>query len=838
MSNYDEFLATLDRKAYHEGEFTWEEDGFQVYRSYPWSAPGCHNSCGCLFYLDNEGRLDHVEGDPLSPYANGKLCMRCLDMPEATNHPNRLKYPLKRIGARGEDKWERISWDEALDTIVEKARYYRDTYGPQTIMVARGTGRNIGIASALQAFVGYESPMCNTIFNIGYSCYGPRVQASRAIYGDYWIVDASVGHEDRYANKEWKAPGVIIVWAVESLKSNADGYIGHWLVECMQMGTKVISVDPRLTWWGARAEHWLQVRPGTDIALGMAMLNVIINEDLYNHEFVEMWCYGFEELASSVAEMTPEKAAEICQIDAEEIRNASRLWAQAGSGAVQWGLPLEQQDTDCLAANQCILALQAICGYVDCPGGALIVRDAFGVSHHLSEDLLPPGNIGLRPDKIKPDAIWGETRQTYWDWEQLAPTRVRMMIFQSCNSLANTAPDPSRLLDIWQDTLEFVVGADPFMNPTISAFADLVVPIAMGIERDTVRGWWTPLRACSKITEYYEAKDDETFGIEIINKMWPDRYPMMKNGTDLQNIRLHDSGTGENTLGDIVNAIYADVKDEDGGKTWAHHKNEYSNVRVEKWNPDIDFEKLKVDLCGYAYDVFNDTYYKYEKGILRPDGGVGFDTPSGRIELYSLKYNGWNKNPVPAYVEPHEGPISTPELYEKYPLINISGVRSYEFFHSEHRNLPTMREFHPWPLVCMNPKTAEEYGIKEGEWTWIANDRGRFKQIAHIVQGIKDGTITTEHGWWFPEDDPAMPTLFRTFDSNPNLTIDLDTVGIYGLGSAQKTTLVTIYPYKEGDISPTEQIVQKGGFSLQRAHREAYKAKWETKPAENNQRAR
>ena len=286
---YKEFLDDLDRKAYHEGEWRWEEDGYTVTRSNHWSPPGCHNSCGFLLYT-KDGKLEKVEGDPLSPFVNGKLCIRCLNLVESCNDPTRLKYPMKRVGERGEGKWERISWDEAYDIICEKVRYYQETFGNETISVAHGTGRNINWQVPYLAYVAFQTPHVCTQWFTGFSCYLPRLMAAQAAVGDYFVVDASVTHEDRYDNPEWRPPEVLIVWGNDPLKSNADGYIGHWLVECMQLGTKLISVDPRLTWWGTHAEIFLQLRPGTDAALAMAMLHVIINEDLYDHDFVDCWC--------------------------------------------------------------------------------------------------------------------------------------------------------------------------------------------------------------------------------------------------------------------------------------------------------------------------------------------------------------------------------------------------------------------------------------------------------------------------------------------------------------------------------------------------------------------
>lgn len=833
MFNYTEFLESVDKEAYHAGEFQWQEDGFDVYRSYPWSPPGCHDSCGCLFYL-KDGLLDHVEGDPLSPVVNGRLCIRCLDMPEATNNPDRIIYPMRRVGERGENKWERISWDEALDEVCEKVKFYHSTYGPQSIMVSRGTGRDISWGAGWLAYMSVQTPIHDMLCNVAWSCYTPRVLSSNGVIGDYWVADASMGHEDRYNNPEWRPPGVLIVWANEPLKSNGDGYMGHWLVPCVQQGTKIISVDPRLTWWGARADYFLQLRPGTDAALAMAMINVIITEEIYDKDFVEKWCYGFNELAESIAWMTPEEAGAICDLNPDDIRGAARLFATEGPGTVQWGLPLEQQPNS-LSNNLAIMELIAICGYIDCPGGAVIVRDAFGFPHKMGEAYLPKEIMATRPQKVAPDAIWGETRQPRIDWEAGSDNRIRMIFFQSCNTLGNAAGDPGRLYDAMQ-SIEYAVGIDPVMNPTISAFADIVLPVSMSIERDSIRSWWTPLRAISKLTQYHECKTDEDIAIEIGNRLRPGAYGYEKGGTglhnglDLCNWRL----TGKDPTHDkSQSSVDARTAEDDGSGQKVFSKE--SNMQVlpkETWPTDKDFSVLQS--VGYKYDTFCGTYYKYEKGMLRADDAPGFNTTTGRVELYSLMFMGWGTSPLPEWFEPAASPVATPELFEKYPLILNSGVRSYEFFHGEHRNLPTMRELHPWPLVCMNQTVADHFGIKEGDWTWIENDQGRFKQVAHIVSTMKNYVISAESGWWYPEEDAAAPTLFRTFDSNPNNCVSVEKIGPYGVGSQGKVSLVTIYPVKEGDITPTEQVLQRGGFPEQKARREDYQAQWVTKGKENS----
>ena len=198
--------------------------------------------------------------------------------------------------------------------------------------------------------------------------------------------------------------------------------------------------------------------------------------------------------------------------------------------------------------------------------------------------------------------------------------------------------------------------------------------------------------------------------------------------------------------------------------------------------------------------------------MLRPDGQPGFATPSGRIELASRVYEVWGLTPTPYHREPYQGPLSTPELMDEYPLILTCGGRSYEFFHSENRQLQTSREFHPWPLLTINPKTAEKYGIQDGEWVWIENERGRFRQKAFLSPTVNEQTVHAEHAWWFPEQEGATPNYFGTFDSNVNNCTRAFETGEAGIGSNIKSMICKIYPYKEGDEMPHD-VVARGGFN-------------------------
>jgi anaerobic selenocysteine-containing dehydrogenase len=301
-----------------------------------------------------------------------------------------------------------------------------------------------------------------------------------------------------------------------------------------------------------------------------------------------------------------------------------------------------------------------------------------------------------------------------------------------------------------------------------------------------------------KVSEYYEAKSDEQIIVEMGKRLNPELFADINNDVDLINwflnlrsgsfIQSNESATG---MGGLT---------EEGG----------TEAYADEF--DKDFDGLTA-AGGYQYDSFNGTYYKYQKGLLRGKGEIGFATPSGRIELAPTTFQAWGLSPTPFHVEPLESPLSTPELMDEYPLILTCGGRSYEFFHSEHRQLETMRELHPNPLLTIHPQTAASLGIANGDWVWIENSRGRFKQVAKLSYEIGEKTVHAEHGWWFPETEAAQPNLFGVFDSNPNNCTRVMQTGEGDIGSSIKSMICKVYPYKEGDELPQDVVATRGTWN-------------------------
>jgi anaerobic selenocysteine-containing dehydrogenase len=204
-------------------------------------------------------------------------------------------------------------------------------------------------------------------------------------------------------------------------------------------------------------------------------------------------------------------------------------------------------------------------------------------------------------------------------------------------------------------------------------------------------------------------------------------------------------------------------------------------------------------------------YRKYETGDLRRDGKPGFNTPTGRIELYATIFEQFGDDPLPYYMEPQYSPVNTPELLEKYPFVLTSGARVFAFFHSEHRQIPYLRELNPDPLVEIHPKNAAKLGIADGQWCEVYNQFGSARLKAKVTYAVDEKTIHAQHGWWFPEEDGNAPNLYGTFRSNINNLVPNFHTGKLGFGAPVKCMLCNIKPIQESYDTDMDLIWNKFG---------------------------
>jgi len=657
----------------------------------------CQIGCGILVHVDN-GRVIKVEGDPESPLNKGILCSKGLASLEYLYHPDRLKHPLKRVGDKGEGKWQQISWDEAIDTIAEELARARDNYGAESVAFLRGAAK-AGEGYPIRFANAFGTPNTSGMAHV---CMVPRRNASIITYGFYAVPDYDY------------PPACIVVWGKNMAETLHHAH--QRAVQAVEDGAKLMVIDPREIDLVAKADLWLQPRPGSDLALALGMINVIINEELYDKAFVENWTVGFDQLKTHVQDYPPEKVEEITWLPAETIKKAARFYALNKPACIQWGNAIDH-GVNSFQTARAISIMRAITGNLGIPGGESqwslpprLGAEQLGLWSKMSEDkwarrvgaehkTIPIEKRALPQSIIK--AILEED-----------PYPIHVAYVQGTNPLLSysNAQETYRALK----KLDFVVVADMFMTPT-AALADIVLPVATYLEFDAIV---TPPYSYAvilpqrKVIRIGECRSDYEILCELAKKL----------------------GLGEYFWDTEEECLDAVLKP--SGLTFQ------------------EFKKAGL-ILGTKH------YRKYEVD--------GFATPSGKVEIYSSQLKDWGFDPLPTYYEPPETLHSAPELAKEYPLVFITG-KSGAYRHSGGRQIATLRGVRPEPLIWINPETAGKLRIEDGDWVYIETKRGKIRQKAALTTGLDPRVIMTDYDWWFPEKGASE--LYGWAESNINILTD------------------------------------------------------------------
>ena len=641
----------------------------------------CHGGCGVIVHV-KDGKVIKVEGDSESPISHGTLCSKGLAITQLAYHPDRIIYPMKK----GDNGWERITWDEALDTVVGKFKEVIKEYGPESIVIGQGTGRDY--ESHLYRFANLLGTP--NVLTAGHMCYVSRVAATLITCGNLPICD-------------YKAePKCIVMWACNPQWTNPDEYKGEGFWRAYKKGSKLIVIDPRKGFLAKKAHLWLQLRPGTDAALAFGFLHVIIDEGLYDEEFVKNYIHGWEEFKERVKEYPLERVEEITWVKKELIRKAARIYATVKPACINWGVPTEQT-LNCTDCTRLLTGLMAVTGNLDVAGGNVFfvpppVRTVSQFSRH--KDLSPEQRkkrlggeqykLASRVALITPKVAWDAilTGKPY-------PLKAGLLCGTNPVITRANAREAYEALK----KIDFLAVIDFFLTPT-AELADIFLPAGTWLEQNHVADNW-------KRHGYALARQK---AVEI-GECWQDHKIFQELGKKM----------GQEWWDTVEDAL--DYLLEPTGLTWEQFK-----------------EK------GYLKG--EQVYYKYKE--------KGFSTPTGKVELYSTVLEKWGHDPLPKYTEIPESPVSRPDLLEDYPYILNAGLRTPTFFHSANRMIPWLREIRPDPIVEIHPETAKKHGIEEGDWVYITSPRGRAKERAKLNDGIDPQVIVAEHGWWFPEvKDPG-----------------------------------------------------------------------------------
>ena len=658
--------------------------------------PGAN--CG-IYAFEKDGLFTRVAGMKESPVNEGSLCVKGLASPQWVYSPDRLKYPMKRIGEKGEGKFERISWDEAIRIIGDKLKEQKEKYGPETLAMLSPAKRTY--SEFLYRFlIAHGSP------NYGHSgiCF-----MQRAFAFSYTVGGGLMGCD--YENGD-----VIIIWARQPIYSGPATKSSKNLRKAKKRGAKIIAIKPSSEPDVKFADIWMPVRPGTDAALALAMLHVVVKEKLIDKDFVTNWCYGYDKLVDHVQKYTPEWAEEITGIPSQQIIDVTRLYATTKRAGIDLGNGIEHTPS----SNNVIRAvgiLIAITGHLDRPGGNILpgpppdrpMPKRPNLEMQYTKEWVDK-LVGPEVPKIFQPFGEGTTSAYYTVLDSVLtgkPYAMRTVIAPGTQPIVSTRG--SKRVEEALKKLDFYVVADVTRTADMD-FADVIIPLATPYEIDhpfevTMDGSW--LIARNKVIE---PLGDYKSMFEFIL----DLAVEMGYGKDFWN------GSMVDCMNDLLEPLSMTIDD------------------------------LRKYPTGITYEVSPPTYERYAEVFSnksRAVSGAPF-LPQGKVAIYNTTFEEAGFNPLPEWKEPPESLTGTPELTDKYPLILSDYHTSNVYTASWLRNVPYLRKIHTYPTLHIHPDTASERGIENDDWVRVESPHGWMKVKAEIYPGIRPDTVMILHGWW------------------------------------------------------------------------------------------
>ena len=682
--------------------------------------------------------MDLVPDPTRYPYDERILagCRRWRMNLDVLDSPRRVNWPLRRVGERGSGEWERVSWDEALDDIAARLEALREQHGPGTLAsMIGGPHASFWPLHRFMSLFGSPNNM-----GIGQICWNPRIWMDAITFG--WTIEADI---------VFGVTNALFIWGTNPAQSDNSAFWQTIRAVGASDQVKLVCVDPRFTQIAALADLWLPVKPATDCTLALGMLNIIISEGLYDREFVDDWCHGFDELADHVKPYTPEYVSEFCGLDADDIIKAARLFAE-GRTALVSGRGIDQVGKSVAPTHRAICCLRAVTGNVDRAGSCILAEASdftSEVDFEMSDSLTSQQralclNEGKAPlqcfsgyelvreqtEKLgrrlpmryltsaSPDLVLHamETGEPYW---------VKALIVNATNPLLTYA-DTNRVFRALMG-LELILVLDYYITPT-AALADYVLPCAGAIERPIFQihggvantGYGGP----AAVEPYYERKTDYDIFRELgkrlgQEKSWPDKS--------------------------LADAFASQLKPT--GWDWS----DYCTIGIYHIPP------------------------APEKHLAVGDDGalLGFATTTGQIELASELLPRLGGQRLPEQGPPMR--ICSPELIAAgeargaHHVEMLTGSRKQPYNASMYLENPRFRSAVPGPVVEMSAKLGAELGFTEGDTAKLTTDQGEARFTVAFAK-MRDDVISVDYGWWHPENGvPKSPDFGGIWESNVNV---------------------------------------------------------------------
>jgi anaerobic selenocysteine-containing dehydrogenase len=661
----------------------------------------CPGGCGVNVALI-DGKVEKIV--PLRGHPIGVVCVRGVHSKEIIYSKDRLMYPLIRAGEKGEGKFERITWDEAIDRIVRAFQKTKGQYGAQAVMSYFGRG---SFDSNIVDVFGAPDPTSKGVTGFLYpfgSPNGTGVSSVCSVSYNLLAAIPTMGTSMHAIYPDFENSDLVVIWGANPPTDSPPNKVKK-ILAAKKRGARVVVIDHMRSDMAKMADQWIGIRSGTDGALALSMMHVIVNEGLYDAAFVRDWTLGFEDLRGYVQHFPPEKVERITCVPRETIAEMARAIARAKGASLLMYTGLEYSNCG-VQSIRAVLCLWAITGNLDVPGGLMF--------RPLSPVKFP--RIRLEPPEgVKP--IGADKYPYFCDMLKSAqfleaprailrgdPYPVRALLIFGA-SLLTSLPDP----ELWKECfkrLDFMVVYDRFMTAD-AMYADIVLPATTNYENQGfVRypGGYCQLRQ-RVIDPIGEARSGYMFLVGLAKGLG---YGHLFPETEEDRLKFA-FGTGP-----------------------------------------VSLEELKAHPQGVKFDAGRQEHRKYAKGHLRTGGELGFDTPSGKVELKSSLLEKYGYEGLPVYVEPTEGPLGSPELYEKYPLVFNSGARIQSAFRSQHLNIPGLLKLQPKPQVLIHPVDAKARGIENHDKVWVESPRGRVAFWAKVTDDVMTGQVEVNVGGGSP----------------------------------------------------------------------------------------
>jgi cysteine desulfurase NifS len=662
------------------------------------------------------GKLENIRPDGGHPL--GMICRRGEHAPEIVHSEHRLEYPMRRVGPKGGYDFERIGWDQAYDLVVESLERLKAESGPESVAIYTGRGAfELSLCDMFQPAGVAVSSASNVLFPFG----SPNTMGVGALcYVSFAMIapDVTLGRMLVNMFTDMENAELLVVWGANPA-TDSPPLDMHRLEAAARRGAEVIVIDPRRTETVRRTgARWVPIRPGTDCALALSMIQVLIDEELYDDEFATVWCHGFEKLATYVQHFRPEVAESITGVPADLIRELARRTYDATGACPIMYTGLEYSNSG-IQAIRAVLTLFALAGHLDAPGGiGLAMRDTHFPINRACNQPNPDLDLAVARDKFPIYSDYrGESHASGLVASVLEgnPYKIRGLIVHGASLLTSWPQTP-----IWRETLsklDFLVCIDRQLTAD-AAYADVVLPATTMFEIDSYMVYGPIFRLREKVIEPVgEARNDYLIMAELARRLgYGDLYPQSEE----EMIRFALQGSG---------FTIEDVKANGG---WV---------------------KLETPMMEYK---------KWEKGGLRADGEPGFETPTGKFEIWSTMLEDFGQEPLPKYTEPAEGPLASPEIAAEFPLVFNSGARPHTDFRSQHHGINGLLKDNPEPAVEINVEDAAARGISSGDLVAVKTPRGSVPFRARLTADIVSGAIECNMGG----GTPVGPEPWRKWNVN------------------------------------------------------------------------